>query len=119
MTDKIKIRVCVKCRNSGDPKGPIEDRMGSHLYREMLSIAEGDEFAIEPLECFKVCSRPVTVMLSAAGKWTYLFGDFPPGSASEIFAAARLYARMPDGIISKEDMPAALKLGQVARVPPG
>ncbi|HMN71646.1 MAG TPA: DUF1636 domain-containing protein [Rhodoblastus sp.] len=119
MSDKTKIRICVKCRAAGEPKGPIEDRMGSHLYREMLAAAGTDEFVIEPVECFKVCVRPVTITVSAAGKWTYLFGDFPLGAAPEILDAARLYARMPDGIISKEEMPPALKLGQIARVPPG
>ena len=94
--------------------------MGSHLYREMLAtVAGAEEFAIEPVECLKVCVRPVTIAMSAAGKWTYLFGDFPLGAASEILDAARLYARTPDGIIPKEEMPASLKLGQIARVPPG
>lgn len=94
--------------------------MGSHLYREMLAVAAGAaDVEIERVECLKVCVRPVTITLSAPGKWTYLFGDFPLRSASEILDAARLYARMSDGIISKEEMPASLKLGQIARVPPG
>lgn len=120
MSEKTKIRVCVKCRAGGAPKGPIEDRMGSHLYREMLAAADGaDDVEIEPVECLKVCVRPVTITLSAPGKWTWLFGDFPLGSTAEILDAARLYARVGDGLIPKEDMPPALKLGQIARVPPG
>lgn len=120
MSDKTKIRVCVKCRAAGEPKGPIEDRMGSHLYRELLAAAaEAGDVVVEPVECLKVCVRPVTITLSAPDKWTWLFGDFPLGSAADILDAARLYAHMPDGLIPKEVMPAALKLGQIARVPPG
>lgn len=119
MTDKTRILVCVKCRASGEPKGPIEDRMGSHLYRELrAAAARTEDVAVEPVECFKVCTRPVTIALVADGKWTQMYGDFPLGSASEILDAARHYARMEDGIIPKEELPPALKLGQIARLPP-
>ena len=47
-----------------------------------------------------------------------LYGDFPCGSAAEILDAARLYARRSDGIVPKDEMPPALKLAQIARVPP-
>ncbi len=120
MSEKTKIRVCVKCRAAGEPKGPIEDRMGSHLYREVLAAAAGaDDLEIVPVECLKVCVRPVTITLSAPDKWTWLFGDFPLGSASDILSAARLYAQTSDGLIAKDEMQPALKLGQIARVPPG
>lgn len=120
MTGKTKILVCVKCRNSGDPKGPIEDRMGSHLYRELAAAADAaDDVVVEPVECFKVCSRPVTIALAAGGKWTQMYGDFPLGSASEILEIARHYARMENGIVPKEELPPALKLAQIARFPPG
>ena len=119
MTTRTKIRICVKCRAAGEPKGPIEERMGSHLLRELrASAAQAGDLEIEPVECFKVCTRPVTIALSAPGKWTWLFGDFPLGSTTDILDAARLYARMPDGLISKEEMPPSLKLGRIARVPP-
>lgn len=119
MTQKTRILVCVKCRAAGAPKGPIEDRMGSHLLREIAAAAEGaDDLTVEPVECMKVCVRPVTVAFAAAGKWTCLFGDFPLGRAPEIIEAARHYARTPDGLIPKDEMKPALKLGQIARVPP-
>ena len=84
-------------------------------YRHFATV----EFAIEPLECFKVCSRPVTIALSAGGKWTQMYGDFRLGSASEILEAARHYARMANGIVPKEEQSPALKLAQIARLPPG
>ena len=119
MSDTTKILVCVKCRAIGAPKGPIEDRMGYHLYRQMLEATAGrDDVAVEPIECFKVCVKPVTIALSAPGKWTCLFGDFAEGATADILDAARRYGDAPDGIIPKEEMPPALKLGQIARVPP-
>lgn len=119
MRDKTRILVCVKCRAADEPKGPIEDRMGSHLYREMAAAAAGaDDVVIEPVECFKVCSRPVTIALSAGGKWTQMYGDFPLGSAPEILEIARHYARTEIGIVPKEEQPPALKFAQIARVPP-
>ena len=119
MSDKTKILVCVKCRATGAPKGPIEERMGYHLYRAMLDAAAGaDDVTVEPVECFKVCVKPVTIALAAPGKWTSLFGDFAEGSTAEIFEAARDYAATSNGIIPKEEMKPALKLGQIARVPP-
>lgn len=119
MSDRTRIRVCVKCRAAGAPKGPIEERMGFHLYRALVDAAAGaDDVVVEPVECFKVCVRPVTVALSAPGKWTCLFGDFPEGGTADILDAARDYAATPDGIIPKDEMRPALKLGQIARVPP-
>ncbi len=119
MSDKTKILVCVKCRAADEPKEPMENRMGSRLYREMAAAArDADDVEIVPVECLSVCKRPVTIGLSAGGKWTYLYGDFALGSAPEILEAARLYAGAEDGLIPWDQRPAALKLGVVARIPP-
>ena len=119
MSDKTKILVCVKCRAAGAPKGPIEERMGYHLYQKVRAAADGaDDVIVEPVECLKVCVKPVTIALSAPGKWTYLFGDFPEGATADILDAARCYAATPDGVIPKDEMKPTLKLGQIARVPP-
>lgn len=119
MTEKTKILVCVKCRMPGEPKEPFEDRTGGRLYREVAAAAEGaDDVEIVPVECFSVCKRPVTIGLSAAGKWSYLYGDYPLGSAEEIIDAARLYGRAAEGLIPWDQRPAALKTGVVSRIPP-
>ena len=119
MSEKTKILVCVNCRAAGAPKGPIEERMGYHLYRAMLDAAAGaDDVVVEPVECMKVCVKPVTIALASPGKWTCLFGDFPEGATADILDAARRHAASPDGIIPKDEMPPVLKLGQIARVPP-
>ena len=111
------VLVCATCRREGDdPEAP---RAGARLA-EALAAATADDPAIEirPVECLSVCRRPVTVGLTAPGKWTYLYGDFPPDDADGLLAAARLYATAPDGLLPWKDRPTALKKGVVARLPP-
>ena len=119
MSEKTKILVCTKCRMADEPKEPMENRMGSRLYRAVSEAAVGaTDVEIVPVECLSVCKRPVTIGFSAKGKWTYLYGDFPLDSAPAILDAARLYARAEDGLIPWGDRPAALKLGVISRIPP-
>ena len=120
MTEKTKVLVCIKCRMPGEPKEPFDNRTGGRLYREVAAAAEqADDLEIVPVECFSVCKRPVTIGLSAAGKWRYLYGDYPLASADDILAAARLYAKSANGIIPVEERAEALKAGVISRTPPG
>lgn len=121
MTEKTKILVCVKCRMPGESKElPFDQRSGGRLYSEIAAAADGaDDVEIVPVECFSVCKRPVTIGLSARGKWSYLYGDYPLQSADAILDAARLYGGTDDGLIPWDQRPAALKTGVVARTPPG
>jgi predicted metal-binding protein len=121
MTEKTKILVCVKCRMPGESKElPFDQRSGGRLYSEIAAAAEGaDDVEIVPVECFSVCKRPVTIGLSAKGKWSYLYGDYPLQSAEAILGAARLYGGTSDGLIPWDQRPAALKTGVLARTPPG
>jgi predicted metal-binding protein len=105
MTDgRTTIHVCTTCRFGDEPLEPKEARSGARLYRE-LSARANDK-------------RPVTIGFSAPGKWSYIYGDFPPeSSADTIIAAGRLYAETPDGLIPWGDRPAEIKRGVVARIP--
>ena len=120
MSEKTRVLVCIKCRMPGEPKEPFENRTGGRLYREVAAAAEGaDDVEIVPVECFSVCKRPVTIGLSSAGKWRYLYGDYPLQSAEDILAAARLYGKTSDGLIPWDERPEALKKGVISRIPPG
>jgi predicted metal-binding protein len=120
MTDgRTTIHVCTTCRLADEPLEPKEARSGARLYRELSTRANDEEFEVIPVECLSVCKRPVTIGFSAPGKWSYIYGDFPPGSSAEtILAAARLYAETPDGLIPWPHRPAEIKRGVVARIPP-
>ncbi|MBV9066137.1 MAG: DUF1636 domain-containing protein [Methylobacteriaceae bacterium] len=113
------IHVCTTCRFGDEPLEPKEARSGARLYRELSARARDDAFEIIAVECLSVCKRPVTIGFSAPGKWSYIYGDFPPdGSADTILDAAQLYADAPDGLIPWKDRPAEIKRGVVARIPP-
>jgi predicted metal-binding protein len=102
-----------------EPLEPKETRSGARLYRELSERGVHESFDIIPVECLSVCKRPVTIGFSASGKWSYIFGDFPPESSAEtILAAAQLYADAPDGLIPWRERPDAIKRGVIARVPP-
>ena len=120
MSEKTKILVCIKCRMPGESKElPFEQRSGGRLFSAMNEAAAGaDDVEIVPVECLSVCKRPVTIGFSAAGKWTYLYGDFPLDSAPAIIDAARLYNGASEGLIPWDQRPAALKTGVIARTPP-
>jgi predicted metal-binding protein len=116
---RTTIHVCTTCRLGDEPLEPREARSGARLYRELSARASEEEFEVIPVECLSVCKRPVTIGFSAPGKWSYIYGDFPPGSSAQtILAAARLYADAPDGLIPWRERPEAIKRGVVARVPP-
>jgi predicted metal-binding protein len=121
MTGPVTVYVCSTCRSaSDDPDGPrAGTRLAAELRRRVRRAMPGTEgVAVVPVECLSVCKRPVTIGFSAPGKWTYVYGDFPPESAGEILAAARQYAAAEDGLIPWRERPDALKRGVVARLPP-
>jgi predicted metal-binding protein len=116
---RTTIHVCTTCRLGDEPLEPKEARSGARLYRELIECVGDEDFEIIPIECLSVCKRPVTIGFSAPGKWSYIYGDFPPdGSAQTILAAAQLYADAPDGLIPWRERPEQIKRGVVARVPP-
>jgi len=111
----VTVHVCVTCRLAADaPDGP---GAGARLAAA-LQEAAGPGVTVVPVECLSVCKRPVTVGFSAPGRWTYVYGDFPPESADLILAAAAQYAAAPQGLIPWRERPEALKRGVVARIPP-
>lgn len=112
---RTTIHVCVTCRLADDaPDGP---RGGARLA-EALAAAAGPGVVVNPVECLSVCKRPVTVGFSAAGRWTYVYGEFQPDHADLILGAAAQYAAAPAGLIPWRERPDALKRGVVARIPP-
>jgi predicted metal-binding protein len=116
---RTTIHVCTTCRLGDEPLEPKEARSGARLYRELSTRASEEEFEIIPVECLSVCKRPVTIGFSAPGKWSYIYGDFPPDSSAEtILSAAQLYADALDGLIPWRERPDAIKRGVIARIPP-
>lgn len=115
MPGPVTILVCTTCRRETDsPDGP---RAGADLHAALVAQA-GADVVVVGVECLSVCKRPVTVGFSAAGKWTYVYGDFAPDAAPSILSAAGQYAAAPEGLIPWRERPDSLKRGVVARIPP-
>jgi predicted metal-binding protein len=117
MAAATTIHVCITCRSAGEPLEPKTERAGARLLAALSALAD-DRVRITAVECLSVCKRPCTIGFAAAGKWTYVYGDFSPEGAPAILAAAELYALAPDGLIPWQQRPEALKKGVVARLPP-
>jgi predicted metal-binding protein len=116
---QVVVHVCTTCRAEGEPLQPSDVRRGAKLYRALKACRSSGDPQVEPVECLSVCRRPCTISFSAAGSWTYIYGDFAADAdPNEILAAARLYAQSPQGLIPWKQRPEALKKGVVARVPP-
>jgi predicted metal-binding protein len=115
------IHVCTTCRGADDPSEDRDDRAGARLHRAVLGRAaeRGDDVLVVGVECLSVCKRPCTVGFASPGKWTYVYGDFPPETSADlILDSAALYAAAPDGLIPWRQRPEAIKKGVVARMPP-
>jgi predicted metal-binding protein len=119
MTDLTTIYVCTKCRSAEEAPDPLDERAGARLHRAIEQAAgDATDIHIVPVECLSVCKRPVTVGFAGAGKWTYVYGDFGPDSATDLIACARSFGRTPDGLVPWKERPAALRQGVIARFPP-
>jgi len=115
--------VCTSCRQSGEGKGPRDQRGGALLFRNLserfASWARRENFVIRPAECLSVCPRPCGIAMRAPGKFTYVFGDLKPGETeSAVIECATLYRRAPTGFLPREDRPHVLRAGILSRVPP-
>jgi predicted metal-binding protein len=115
---EVVVHVCTTCRAQGEPLEPRDQRAGARLYQALKESRRSGDASVEPVECLSVCKRPCTISFSAAGCWTYIYGDFSADDAAAIWAAAKLYAEAPQGLIPWRQRPDALKKGVVARVPP-
>jgi predicted metal-binding protein len=123
MTDALHVvRICTTCRYPSGNTDSDAQPLGAELLANVEAIV-----AREPLEqvrfigqrCLSSCNRSCAVAYSAAGKFTYVFGDLDPRtSAEDIVACARLYLGSPNGFLERAERPERLKTTIVARVPP-
>lgn len=115
----VTVFICVSCRRRlGDGDEPF-DRPGPGLASALRRKFHGSDVAIAEVDCLAVCTRPCTLALSAANKWTYLIGDLEPEShLDEIVATVKSFAASENGIVAWRERPSSFRKGVVARVPP-
>ena len=119
-----EVIVCTTCRPAGVPRD--QPAHGAALL-EAVQIAAFDldpaqlaQVRIRGVECMMGCNRACTVTFQAAGKYTYYFGDLTADTetAEHILACAQLHATAVDGTLLRNDRPARLRNGILARIPP-
>ena len=119
-----EVIVCTTCRPAGVPKD--QPAHGAALL-EAVQIAAFDvdpaqlaQVRIRGVECMMGCNRACTVTFQAAGKYLYYFGDLTADTetAQHILACAQLHATAVDGTLLRNDRPARLRNGILARIPP-
>lgn len=115
----VNVFVCVSCRRAN------VDGQGFHLPGRQLVDAlqerlSGDAaITVTPVECLAVCTRPSTIALVGADKWTYLIGNLDTDThLDQIVESARAFQKSENGIIPWKERPEAFRKGVVARVPP-
>ena len=119
-----EVIICTTCRPadvSRDLPAP-----GAVLF-EAVQVAMWDvdpaqhaNVRIRGVECMTGCNRACTVTFQAAGKYLYYFGDLAANTetAEHILACAQLHATSTDGTLLRNDRPARLRNGILARIPP-
>ncbi len=120
---KDTIFVCSSCAFSLQQKDYLGQRGGKHLSERLKELRANwqykDEFIIQEVSCLSACNRPCAVAFAAPNKTTLMFGDLPPmTSPSSILRFAEQYFASHDGLIKRQDRPAILQKGILARIPP-
>ena len=119
-----EIIVCTTCRPADVPCD--RPAPGAALFEAVQVAAWNVDPAllahvrIRGVECMTGCKRACTVTFQAVGKYLYYFGDLVADTetATHILACAQLHAATPDGTLLRNDRPARLRNGILARIPP-
>ena len=120
--------VCTTCDSTWKEGKRVGISGGQKLLEQLSYLHQDwelrDEFPIQPVECMSACSRPCAVSFTAAGKYTYLFGDLTaaeetlPAVSFAVLDCASLYHTQANGLLPWSERPEALKKGILARIPP-
>ena len=116
--------VCTTCRPAGASRDLPAD---GELLFEAVQAAQllDDEGAwsqvrVRGVACLSSCGRACSVAFQAPGKHTFIFGDLKPDdeTARHVLECGAMHAHASDGMLNRNERPARLKSGIVARLPP-
>lgn len=119
-----EVIVCTTCRPVGASRD--EPAAGAALFDAVLIAQLQDDagvFAqvrVRGEACLNSCSRACSVAFQAPGKHTYLFGDLVPDdeTAQQVLMCAAQHASAKDGMLVRNERPARLRSGILAKLPP-
>jgi len=112
----VVVSVCTTCRAADAP--PTGGPALLAALREAFE-AGGEPARVRAVQCLSVCKRPVTVAVSGADRYTFLFGDLDlergvPALTSFVSA----YRTSNYGLVPWRSRAEVLRKGTVARIPP-
>ncbi|QHE86589.1 DUF1636 family protein [Hydrogenophaga sp. BPS33] len=114
--------VCTTCRPPGASRGL--PAAGALLF-DAVQAAQRQHGAapsvrVRGMACLSSCGRACSVAFQAPGKHTYLFGDLVPDAetAEHLLVCAGLHAAASDGNLPRNERPARVRSGILARLPP-
>jgi predicted metal-binding protein len=116
------LSVCTRCNWTRTEAERDGVRGGARLIEAVRTATASLPDAVvrvRPVACMSNCKRACTVVLSAPGKFTLMFGDLDPDAASaEVVDCARLHHGRPGGFLARAERPPLLRAGILARIPP-
>ncbi len=117
----VTLHVCTTCRGgarAGEPvvEGPLCPGARLHAALEANGAPEG--VRIVPVQCLSACAQGCSIALSAAGRWSYVYGRLSETDVADILAGASAYAKTSDGIVPWRERPAIFRKQSIARIPP-
>lgn len=121
LTPVTEVIVCTTCRPPGASR---EEPAAGALLFEAVQAAQGldaePSVRVRGMACLSSCSRACSVAFQAPGKHTYLFGDLVPDAetAAHVLICAGMHAAASDGNLLRNERPARLRSGILARLPP-
>ncbi len=117
-----EVIICTTCRPAGASREL--PAAGTELFEavQMQHLMHDDQWAhvwVRGMACLSSCSRACSVAFQAPGKLTYLFGDLQPDdeTARHVLDCAAMHAASTDGNLLRNDRPARLRNGILARLP--
>ncbi|ARC35000.1 DUF1636 domain-containing protein (plasmid) [Paracoccus yeei] len=114
----VTLTICTTCR-AGQPQHEGVPCAGERLFAAVQAARPaGAPFALRPVACLSACSQGCALVLSAPGRWTYVYAGLAEAHAPEIVAGATAYAAAPDGIVPWRDRSILFRKQTLARIPP-
>ncbi len=116
------LSICLTCRDQRErARGDV--RGGTRLAEAVLATTARQccGALLRGVRCMSQCKRSCVVSLTAQGAFTYVFGDLDPEDPSHVQAILDLiplYRAAPEGFLSRDARPEALRASILGRLPP-
>jgi predicted metal-binding protein len=111
----VVVSVCVTCKTADG--GAV---LGPDMFQSVkAALGSSGRIRVRPVQCLSVCKRPVTVAVTSADGYTFLFGDLQTDSGTAALVSfVDSYQRSDYGLVPWRERAEVLRKGMLARVPP-